>query len=355
MNLDELEFIEEDEIVSNEINEIEELSDLEDSFSNDEDDEIEGLETSDNNDENSVEQADENNNAYILAKTLKDEGILTFLEDNDISSVKSADDIAYVIKKQVDKMFYEKIKNEYGESGELLYSLKQDGADVSKLKAIDSDLHNISLIDDSTFESTEENDVAIRRGLIIYDMTLKGIAEDEASEMADYYVSTNKDVTKAKEAKDNIEGYLNKTKNEIIKIERQEIESKKNEGKLFYESIRDSLKATKEILPSLRVDDRMKNKIFDSITKEAGKIGNKQVNKVEKWIAENKIDAQIKLHYLYEITNGFTNFDDIKTTVKSKAVSELDRKLKGGVFNVDTNKNKGEYFNGKKYVSPDEW
>lgn len=355
MELNDLEFVENlDETGNNEISEIQDISELEDLIATQDDDQPDGLESIEN-DENKNEQSNDNN-AYILAKTLKDEGILTFIDDEEIKGVKDADTIAKVMHSQVEKMFLNKVKEEYGETGEKLFKLKEEGADVSQLIKVDKDLQNISQIDDDVFTEDSDENKSIRYGLIVYDLTLKGIETEEAKQLAQVYVETGKDVEKSKVAKLSIEGYLNNMKEKIMADEQKKINDKKNESKIFSDNLKTKLKETKEIFPTFSIDDKARNEIYDSILKPAGKIDGKSVNNVEKWISENKIESQIILHYLYNITDGFKKFDGLVNKAKSKAVSELDRKLKENAFNIDNGRANKHYFGANKdVVGPDQW
>jgi hypothetical protein len=72
----------------------------------------------------------------------------------------------------------------------------------------------------------------------------------------------------------------------------------------------------------------MKKSIYEGIVNPHKEIQGKKFNKVFSYINENPIESQIKLTYLYEITNGFKDLNKLVTgKVRTKVVKDLESKL----------------------------
>src|SRR6056297_818588 len=86
-----------------------------------------------------------------------------------------------------------------------------------------------------------------------------------------------------------------------------------------------TLTDTQEIIPGVKINPTVKDKIQKNITVPVGydEQGN-PVNKIGKYRMDNPIDFEIKLNYLFEATNGFSNFDVFSKAGKSRAYKELE-------------------------------
>lgn len=127
---------------------------------------------------------------------------------------------------------------------------------------------------------------------------------------------------------------------ELVEIQKEEEQLAIEEARKQQEQMLEQQKAQleefnktvdniKEIIPGLKVSDTLKNKIKKNITTPVAydQYGN-PLNKIGKYRLENPIQFEITLNYLFELTNGFTNFEVLGKTGKSKAFKELEEAAK---------------------------
>lgn len=110
---------------------------------------------------------------------------------------------------------------------------------------------------------------------------------------------------------------------EQAKVAQQEAE-KAREAEI--ETLNTTLEGTKEIIPNMVLNDVIKGKIKDNLTKAVGydQYGN-PLNKISYERAKNPLEFEIKLNYIYEITNGFTDWSSLSKVGKKSAIKELEK------------------------------
>jgi len=146
--------------------------------------------------------------------------------------------------------------------------------------------------------------------------------------------------------------------NELVELQFQEEEYAKQQAQEQQEAIRKqqqeqmeefnkTLESTNEVIPGVKVNNNLKETIRKNIvTPVAYDQQGNPVNKIGKYRAENPIDFEIKLNYLFEATKGFTDFNILGKKGKSQAIKELEEAAKvqdsrasgkGSKPNVDSN------------------
>lgn len=87
-----------------------------------------------------------------------------------------------------------------------------------------------------------------------------------------------------------------------------------------------TLAKTEEIISGIKLNDIMRDKIFKNVTtpvdidKETGM----PINKIAKARSEDPLGFEIKLNYLFELTNGFKDWAPLGASGKKTAISELE-------------------------------
>lgn len=124
--------------------------------------------------------------------------------------------------------------------------------------------------------------------------------------------------------------------NELVELQSQEEEYAKQQAQEQQEAIRrqqqeqmeefnKTLENTNEVIPGVKVNNNLKETIRKNITTPVAYDQNgNPVNKIGKYRAENPIDFEIKLNYLFEATKGFTDFNIFGKKGKSQAIKELE-------------------------------
>lgn len=101
-------------------------------------------------------------------------------------------------------------------------------------------------------------------------------------------------------------------------------------------NFKDTLLKTNEIVPGLKVSELMKDRIYKTLTTPVAtdEQTGAPLNKIAKARAEDPINFEIKLAWIFEATNGFKDWSALSSPGKRKALEEFENSLK----NVDLGK-----------------
>lgn len=112
----------------------------------------------------------------------------------------------------------------------------------------------------------------------------------------------------------------------------QEQMSKQQEQAL--KQFKDTLYDKKEIIDGVKISDNLKDRVYKTLTTPIGVDENTgaPINKIYKARAEDPVNFEISLGYIFEVTNGFKDWSALAG--KKKAIDEFEKSLK----NVDLNK-----------------
>jgi len=89
--------------------------------------------------------------------------------------------------------------------------------------------------------------------------------------------------------------------------------------------LEDRIRTTKEIIPGLQVSDKVKKNMFASMTQPVGYDQHgRPVNRIVAARMDNPVEFEMKLHYLFEITKGFTDFNKIAEKGRKDASKQFE-------------------------------
>lgn len=105
----------------------------------------------------------------------------------------------------------------------------------------------------------------------------------------------------------------------------------------YWEEFDKKLEAADEIIPGLKVTKAIKQKIITNLsTAVATDQNGNPVNKIAYYRSKHPQEFELYLNYLFEVTNGFSDFSVLSKGGKKAAIAELERAAR----NLDINKTK---------------
>ena len=131
----------------------------------------------------------------------------------------------------------------------------------------------------------------------------------------------------------------------LVEAKKAREEAIKQQNKAL-ETFKSTLDKTEEVVPGIKVNSIMRDKIYKTMTTvvEVDKETGTPLNKISKARMEDPINFEIKLAYLFELTNGFTDWSALSTSGKKKAYNdfeaaarEIDKGKSQGSRRVNTN------------------
>jgi hypothetical protein len=247
-----------------------------------------------------------------LTSALVEEGALS-LEEEALENVKSSEDFINVFKEEINK----KVKAALEEK-----LPKQENTEIQQAEA---NLNQYKQVNEQILTQEGDNGVKLRTALIARDYMNSGMSQEKALKLAERSIDLGEDLDDAREALKSVTAFEESRINHIkekLNFSKQQ-EAQKEQQKL--EDIKNMITNSEEIIPGVKFNSRTKDKVFDNMTaiEEYTSTG-APINSFLKRMSEDD-EFRVKVHYLDVITEGFTKWDKIKRSQKSKAVKELEQ------------------------------
>ena len=277
----------------------------------------------------------------LLASALLEEGVLPSLDEEKIKNIKSFSDIAEAVKEELRNNEYAGLNDAQKEYLKALDSGIPD-SEFRSHKAKSADIEKI------TSEDLENNET-LRFNLIKEDFLSKGYSEEKAEKLTQRSVELGEDLEDALEAleikKNNIkEDFQKKVEAYQEKLKEQEKATQK-QMETLKNIIFDEEKA---LIPWHKHNKQFAQKVYDTITKPAGQTEDgRSYNAIMKAKMENPVEFEYKISYLYNLTDGFKNFDNLIKTAKTESVKKLDQVLNEQTYSRNSG-NAGSTMSDKK-------
>jgi hypothetical protein len=257
-----------------------------------------------------------------LALSLREKGILQSFTEDEIKEFKDVDQLLDAIVADRDK--------------HLKHNLNE--TQLKYLEALEKGIPEDEIKQDLTAEDaysslTDEDVVAepkLQQQLVYNDLISKGVDKDKAIRTVNSFAKAG---TLEEEAKDSLKT-LQKSSKEVLAqkiLNAKEKESKDLELKQKeVADLKSSILSADEIIKGYKLNDTLKTKVFDSMTKVVEVEGKRPLNIIESERKKNPIEFDKKLHLTWHLTDGFTNFQNINDKQKTSAVNDLKSKLERG-------------------------
>lgn len=288
---------------------IDEEDDSQESVDVDEEEDNEG----DSNDD------DSSPNLYSsFSSVLHEQGIIPSLESSD--KIKSIDDLAEAIKKEIE------IQAEARAEDHL------NNLDLEKIAGSRKTQIELENID----EDYLKKNLDIAKDIIYRDYINQGLSEDRAKKMLRKTIDLGEDVIieDALESKESLKEFERRAE-EVEKARYQEtLKEQVKQQEEINNTIKNFVFNSKEIIQGIPNTKILQERVYKSMVEpvaknpETGEMMNKFMNDRSK----NPIEFDTKMYYLYELTNGFTNLGNIKNTVASKSIKNLENILRKTSF-----------------------
>lgn len=266
--------------------------------------------------------------ALVFAKFQNERGVLSNFDEAELTRIVQEEGeeagLEYLYDSEVESRV-EEVKKMYEDDIKEYITLKDSGIDSSKALELVSAKTAFENITVDQLEDSEE----LRKKILVQDLKNNTRYSDEdIDEMVENWITTGKDVEKAKKALPNIK----KFNEEKIKAEKQAIiDADKAAQKAQLESkakLKEAIYNSKEILGQT-INKVTQQKLEKFMTEPIGNSPDgRPINAIQAWFAKNPQQAQINL--AYAIMTGLLDgkMTAVKEKVKSSVVKELHEGLK---------------------------
>lgn len=278
-----------------------------------------------NNSEKGGNNSSPNFHSSVL-NALKEDGILPELSDEDITNVKDDEGFKDAIEKVIQDRLDERTKR--------IENALNAGADIGEIKQYENILTTLNNIDEDSLKQEGAKGDDIRRRIIAQDLMNRGYSEDKIKREVKKSFDAGTDIEDAIEAlQANVQFYTQKY-SDLIEEGKEKAKKYKEDMRRQGEELRKSIVEDKGIFDEIGMDKRMRQKVYDNISKPSYKTkdGN-WLTEIQKYQMENQADFLKYVSLFYTMTDGFKDLSPlIKKQVKKERTSsirELENKLKG--------------------------
>lgn len=299
------------------------VDDVDDTNNNDND--IDTGEGSDN------DGGDDSSPLVPYAKLLVDEGILPNLNLDEFDG--TAEGLKEAMNKEIHSGI-EAYKASLPEDVKKIIDGYEVGVPLEKLLELNKEKLNVSTIKESDIINNEElqkeivrkyfkkttrfSDKKIEQNI----ERLSDIGELEAEALSN--ITELKALVEEEEAK-------------AIEDAKRREEEYQEQLRKYWEEFDKKLEAADEIIPGLKVTKAIKQKIITNLsTAVATDQNGNPVNKIAYYRSKHPQEFELYLNYLFEVTNGFSDFSVLSKGGKKAAIAELEKAAR----NLDVNKTK---------------
>jgi hypothetical protein len=257
-----------------------------------------------------------------FATLLSEKGLLSSF--NKETKLESEEDLANLVKSEIDSKSKEMIVSKLGEEG---FEALEKGVSLSEYQSYKTDLETLDSVNDETLENNQD----LSKRIILEDYKAQGLPEERAIKLLNKSVALGEEslLDDAKESLDSLKEYQ---KVQFEKTQEQRI-AERNQALQEQEKIDNDLKNsvynTEEIINGVKINKEIKDRMYDTMTSIVSKNENGvPENQLMKDRREDPINFDTKLYYLYTLTKGFNDFSKLMNTTTSKVTSDFENALR---------------------------
>lgn len=316
----------------------EDTKSTEDSFlNNNEDFNFEDSESVGSEDESqeSTNSASTSKNFFSsLANSLKQEGILPDLSDEDLKNVKDSKDIS--------KLFDSYIASKMDEKQKRIDDALNLGVDASDIKKYENAISYIDSITDDKISNEGQEGENLRKQLIYQDFMNRGYTKERAIKEVQKSFNAGTDIEDAKDALTSNRDYYKEGYEDLIEEAKQAKNKVQEDIAQRTEAFKKNVLESDKVFGDIVIDTATKKAALDAVLKPQYKDskGN-MITAVQKYQQEHSDEFLKNIGIIYALTNGFTDLNKIvqskvKTATKN-AYRELENKINNSRRNSDGN------------------
>jgi hypothetical protein len=278
--------------------------------------------------ENSDSPTGEVDNSPVIpfASLLHQAGVLPSLNLEEFTSsedkVKALQD---AVRAEIENANNEFIKSAFPKELIDLAEAVKNGVPLDAIKENKIQELNYSRIDES---SLEEN-TNLQKQLVKESLLNRGFKEAKADKLIEMYEDTDELFTESKDALDILKTYHKQQQENIIKQREAQQKALEENNKQMINTIQSTIDTTEEIIPGIKLNKTQREKTFNAMTQIVGQdqAGN-PTNYIMDLRSKDPINFDMRLAYIAQLTDGFTDWSKVVKAGKSSAVKDFEEALK---------------------------
>lgn len=256
-----------------------------------------------------------------IASALKEEGILSALDEETLSKIQTPEDFAEAMENE--------LKAKLDERQKRIDEALQVGIEPDEVRKYEGTINYLNTITEDAISDESANGEKLRKQLIFQDFLNRGFSKERAQRETQKSFNSGSDVEDAKEALASNKEYFQQEYEDLVAEARAEEEAEKARTKKEAEELKKSILDEKEIFKGLELDKTTREKVYNSISKPVYKDPEtgQYLTAIQKYERDNRQDFLKKIGLLFTMTDGFTNLDKLVKPTATKQVKKSLREL----------------------------
>lgn len=256
-----------------------------------------------------------------IANSLAEDGALSFLSEEDLQEVKDSETLVAAMRKQVEAMLDDEQKR--------IKTALDAGMQIPEIQQYENVIKSLDSITDDVINQETTEGENLRKNLIYQYHIILGMSQEKAQKMVERAFSGGTDIEDAKEYLDSLKEHYKKEYNQLIEEGKRSVQEARKKQEEDMKKAKDTLLKGSNILGDIEVDAKTRQQAFDNWMKPTHRTENGTYqSEIQKYIAENPTDFQMKVALLFTMTEGFTKMGKVIQQAvkkeKKKAIQELE-------------------------------
>lgn len=269
-----------------------------------------------------------------FAKLLEERGYFKLAEDKEINSFDDIDDL-------LNQTIRERELAQLTPRQKQVLEWIEGGVPEDAIIQHETFQQSVTNITDEDLEDEEESGIELRKGILTKYYELKGFDQAKIDKNIKRLVASGDEIDEAKDALKEIkaieEANFQKQQEKFISDKKAEEEAAKENLK----KLQTFINTTKEIIPGLNIQKKVKDELYDKLTKPVstkkyigadGKEFTRPLDIVEDFLANATIEDKAILGYYIMVTDKFKKHDMFST---KKAKSATEKQLEESIRSTD--------------------
>lgn len=273
------------------------------------------------------------------AKLLKEEGILPNLNMEEFDG--TADGLKTAMINEIVEAV-EMYKDTLPTRVKDLINNYEEGVPLEELLKIDKEELQVLSLD----EEKIKEDISLQKETVRnYLKKTSKFSDKKIENQIQYYEDSGELEEEALTAANELKDLIKVEKEQAVDNAKQREKALQDRAKEDLANLNKRIQETTEIIPGLKLNDKVKSELIKSMTVPAGKDKNgNPINRIVAARMENPMEFEIKLHYFFEITKGFTDFSKLVEKGKKDTIKEFEEaiskneQMTEGTFQSDKSK-----------------
>lgn len=254
-----------------------------------------------------------------IASALVEDGIFQNLDKEALGKIKSAEDFAEVVDRQVESRLDEKQRR--------ISDALTAGVEPTEVQKYENLIRFLNNVSDDALNAETEKGETLRKSLIYQDYVNKGFTPDRAKKEVERSIKAGTDIEDAAEALQSNKDYYQQGYANLINNARNAEAQRRNALKKQVEELKNSIYNDDKAFGDVVVDKVTRKKVYENIMKPAYKDPQTGdlMTAVQKYSNEHRVEFLKNVGLLYTLTDGFKNVDKL---VQGKIKKEMKKGLR---------------------------